>query len=70
MLTEGALYPALHKLVEDNILAVRKTTVGNRERKYYSLTASGEKTASERLDEIRNSIMILARLFHPEPLSV
>lgn len=70
ILTEGALYPALHKLVEEKILSVRKTSVANRERKYYSLTVLGEKTAVVKLDEIRDSIRILVRLFHMEPLSI
>jgi DNA-binding PadR family transcriptional regulator len=70
ILTEGALYPALHKLVEEKILSVRKTSVGNRERKYYSLTILGEKTAVVRLNEIRDAITILVRLFHIETLSI
>jgi DNA-binding PadR family transcriptional regulator len=70
ILTEGALYPALHKLVEEKILTVRKIAINNRERKYYSLTILGEKTASVKLDEIRNSIKILTKLFHLEPLSI
>jgi DNA-binding PadR family transcriptional regulator len=70
ILTEGALYPALHKLVEENILTVRKATVNNRERKYYSLTTLGEKMALVRLDEIKNSIMVIAKLFRLEPLLI
>ena len=34
-LTEGALYPALHKLEADGFLTTEKKTVGNRVRKYF-----------------------------------
>ena len=41
ILTEGALYPALHKLVKDGILHVETEQIGNRERKYYSIPQIG-----------------------------
>lgn len=63
LLTEGALYPALHKLVEDGILVVEKEQVGNRERKYYSLSQAQLDAAACKLDEIRQSIQLLIQLF-------
>lgn len=62
-LTEGALYPALHKLVEDGILVVEKEQIGNRERKYYSLSHAQLDTAASKLDEIKQSIQLLIQLF-------
>lgn len=68
VLTEGALYPALHKLVDEGILIVEKEQVGNRERKYYSLSHSQLQTANYKLNEIRQSIEILIQLFDiPQP---
>ena len=34
-LTEGALYPSLHKLEADGLLDVSIQNIGNRSRKYY-----------------------------------
>ena len=35
-ITEGALYPSLHKLESEGVLEVEITTFNNRKRKYYS----------------------------------
>lgn len=63
ILTEGALYPALHKLVKDGILHVETEQIGNRERKYYSILPQQDQTATAKLEEIKQSIQILAQLF-------
>ena len=67
VLTEGALYPALHKLVKDGLLKVETERTANRERKYYSLSEDGRRMAVERLKETRDSILTLARLFDLQP---
>ncbi|MDR3341005.1 MAG: PadR family transcriptional regulator [Candidatus Symbiothrix sp.] len=69
ILTEGALYPALHKLVDDGILTVESEQFGNRERKYYTLSESGKQTAISKLEEIKESIGILAQLFNLKPIA-
>ena len=53
VLTEGALYPALHKLEADGFLTTEKQTVGNRVRKYYSLTQTGNNSAKEKVEELK-----------------
>ena len=40
-ITEGALYPALHKLESQGILETESRNIGNRMRKYYKLTHKG-----------------------------
>lgn len=42
-ITEAALYPALHKLVEEDLLETTTEQVAGRMRKYYSLTKKGKK---------------------------
>jgi PadR family transcriptional regulator len=43
-ITQGALYPALYRLEEQNLLASEwGTSENNRRAKYYRLTASGRK---------------------------
>ena len=41
-ITEGALYPALHKLEAEGVLEVEIENVDNRLRKYYKLTEPGQ----------------------------
>ncbi len=50
-LTEGALYPTLHKLEADGLVATEKVQVGHRTRKYYRLTALGTEAAGRKREE-------------------
>lgn len=68
IITEGALYPALHKLVDEGILVAESRPIGNRDRKYYSLTDLGKQTATSKLEEIKDSILMLVQLFDLKPL--
>ena len=51
MLTEGALYPALHKLEADGSLETFTEIVDNRVRKYYRLTEQGGGKVTDKLNE-------------------
>ncbi len=51
LLTEGALYPALHKLEADGILTTETVVLGKRIRKYYALTSAGSSLVQERVTE-------------------
>ena len=55
-ITEGALYPALHKLEAEGFLSVSIEQVGNRPRKYYSLTKGGKKEVKNKLAELQSFI--------------
>ena len=50
-LTEGALYPTLHKLEADDLLTVSVEVIGNRSRKYYSLTQKGKSNFKIKMEE-------------------
>lgn len=52
-LTEGALYPTLHKLEAEGLLSTEKMNIGKRVRKYYSLTESGNHQADDRVTEFK-----------------
>ena len=54
LITEGALYPALHKLEADGLLTVSVERIENRPRKYYSLTKEGKKEATNKLAELKD----------------
>ena len=59
-LTEGALYPTLHKLEGDGLLRTETVNIGRRVRKYYSLTASGKSLAKERVNDFVDFIRTMA----------
>ncbi len=56
LITEGALYPALHKLETEGLLVTRKEKVGRRVRKYYQLTPQGETSAVDRIAAFQSFI--------------
>jgi PadR family transcriptional regulator, regulatory protein PadR len=66
-LTEGALYPALHKLEAEGMLDVSIENIGNRQRKYYSLTRQGKKETNIKLKEIAAFIEQMQQLLNLKP---
>ncbi|WP_330443970.1 PadR family transcriptional regulator [Flavobacterium sp. C4GT6] len=65
-ITEGALYPALHKLEGEGLLDVEVEKVGNRLRKYYKLTEDGQKETINRLAELEEFIKNMQTLVNPK----
>ncbi|MDC1364882.1 PadR family transcriptional regulator [Algibacter sp.] len=65
-LTEGALYPALHKLEAQGLLSVEVVKIGNRVRKYYRLTEVGTKVTVEKLAELESYIRNMRALVNPK----
>lgn len=51
LLTEGALYPTLHKMEAEGFLKTETENIGKRVRKYYSLTPEGSNVVQERVGE-------------------
>lgn len=65
-ITEGALYPSLHKLEADGLLDVEVAKVDNRLRKYYKLTDKGTKETMSKLVELENYIKTMQALVNPK----
>jgi DNA-binding PadR family transcriptional regulator len=65
-ITEGALYPALHKLEADGLSDVEVAKVGNRLRKYYKLTEIGTKETANKLAEMQDFLRIMQHLVNPK----
>lgn len=65
-ITEGALYPALHKLEADGLLDVEVLKVDNRMRKYYKLTEKGTKETANKLSELQSYIETMQVLLNPK----
>jgi len=66
VMTEGALYPALHKLEAEGFLGVEVVKVDNRMRKYYKLTKEGTKETSNRITELQNYMETMQFLIKPK----
>lgn len=62
-ITEGALYPLLHKMESDGLLDSKQEYVEKRMRKYYSLTSKGRKQTSTALHEISGLVSNLTTIF-------
>lgn len=56
LLTEGALYPALHKLEAEGLLQTETVMIGKRVRKYYTITTAGNSLVKERVTEFMEFI--------------
>ena len=64
LLTEGALYPTLHKLEAEGILKTSSVSVGKRIRKYYALTSLGNSQVQVRVTEFVEFIKTMASVLH------
>jgi len=68
-ITEGALYPTLHKLEADGILKTEKVYIGKRVRKYYMLTQSGASIVAQRVDEFSDFITTMGNLLKSKSIA-
>jgi PadR family transcriptional regulator PadR len=60
LVTEGALYPTLHKLEAEGLVKTEVVNIGKRVRKYYTLTASGKSFAKDRVFEFVDFIKTMS----------
>lgn len=65
-MTEGALYPALHKLEAEGLIYSEVQNVGGRDRKYYLLTEKGKKQQEVREAEMKSYLFNLSTIFNLE----
>lgn len=65
-ITEGALYPALHKLEAEGLLEVEVAKVDNRLRKYYKLTENGTKETVSKLAEMEDFLRTMQTIVNPK----
>lgn len=63
-LTEGALYPTLHKLEAEGALTTKTEIVEGRARKYYYLTEEGEKVTSQKVSETAAFVQHLQKILN------
>ena len=66
-LSEGSLYPLLHKLVKEGLLEVESETVNGRPRGYYRITEAGRAAAADRREEFRRFLLTMRNLLDLQP---
>ena len=66
LLTEGALYPSLHKLEAEGLLKTETVMMGKRVRKYYALTSEGRALAKDRVAEFVDFIKTMRTVLRVE----
>jgi PadR family transcriptional regulator, regulatory protein PadR len=60
LLTEGALYPTLHKMEAEGLLKTETIMLGKRVRKYYALTEAGTSTVQEKVREFASFVRTMS----------
>ena len=65
VITEGSLYPALHKLERKGYLDIEFKRVDNRTRKYYKLSTKGNKAVKEEVEEMKSFLTGLSLIVNP-----
>lgn len=63
-MTEGALYPLLHKLENDGVITSEIQEVNGRNRKYYLLTEKGKKQQAVQEAEMKTYLFNLNTIFN------
>jgi PadR family transcriptional regulator PadR len=66
LLTEGALYPTLHRLEAEGQLKTEVVNIGRRVRKYYTLTVDGRALAKNRVNEFVGFIKTMSNVLQVE----
>ncbi len=67
VLTEGALYPVLHRLESQGLLQTEQEAVQGRLRIYYRLSEKGEVVTIDRLANLHEQLAAFLKLLQPQP---
>ncbi|WP_294284819.1 PadR family transcriptional regulator [uncultured Chryseobacterium sp.] len=63
-MTEGALYPLLHKLEAEGMIASEIQKINGRDRKYYLLTDKGKRQQAVQEEEMKSYLTHLNTIFN------
>jgi PadR family transcriptional regulator, regulatory protein PadR len=66
LIKEGSLYPALHKLLKDELVKVETVTIGKRIRKYYAITRQGRSKKQLQVEELQEFLDIMQHMIFPD----
>ena len=68
-LTEGALYPTLHRMEKRGFLKTEIVMVGKRMRKYYRITPVGKESVDEKVDDFISFIRTMTTVLSIKPFA-
>ncbi|WP_146943218.1 PadR family transcriptional regulator [Chryseobacterium hagamense] len=63
-MTEGALYPLLHKLEAEGMITSEIMKINGRDRKYYLLTDKGKRQQAVQEEEMKSYLIHLNTIFN------
>lgn len=66
-LSEGSLYPHLHRMEAEGILTTRTEHIGKRVRKYYTITEKGTSVVEERIQDFAHFVKIMQGVLNVNP---
>ena len=69
-ITEGALYPTLHKMEEKGILTSETQEFNGRLRKYYLITEKGKQEKVNKLEELESFMEQMKSLLNLKPSGI
>lgn len=67
IVNEGSLYPILHKMEEEGMVIAERIDIGNRTRRYYTLTDSGTERVETKIEEFEQFVQVVRRVLYPDP---
>ena len=67
-ITEGSLYPLLHKLEQDGVLQTEIVKIGKRTRRYYTLTDKGQGLSTQMIEEFQDFMETMKTMLNKSTL--
>ncbi len=67
-LSEGSLYPHLHRMEAEGILTTETVHIGKRVRKYYRITVTGISVVDEKIRDFTDFIRIMQNVLQLNPV--
>jgi len=67
-LSEGSLYPHLHRMEAEGILTTETVHIGKRIRKYYKITKSGMAVVDEKIRDFTNFVRVMQNVLQLNPI--
>lgn len=65
IVNEGSLYPILHKMEEEGLVVAERIDIGNRTRRYYTLTDVGTEKVNVKIEEFEQFVQVVRRVLYP-----
>lgn len=67
LLSEGSLYPHLHRMEAEGILSIDTVHIGKRIRKYYRITEVGKSVVEEKVEEFSAFVRTMQNVLKLDP---